>query len=360
MGSHFVLGFPGCVATPLVKQLFQQQVTNEIIAIVESDKLALAKVMVKEMENLYEGCQMILFEGDITLPNLDMVDADIQLIAPKISVVWHLAAENNLMIKREKAWKINVHGTANVNEFIASLPNLKRYMYFSSAFIAGKRKGKILEMELIRPPAFNNFVEESKFEAELLVDDLKLELPITIIRPTMIYGDSQTGKTMRFDGLYFLMNMIDYLQDQMIFPKIGSKTADLQAVAVDYVVCASISLCLNDSAEGETVHLTDSKLYNVLAVYLKLVELMTERKTFSTLPLGLAKVMLEQPNVCMAWHVPPQMIDYLDSPMNFDTTDCLRLLEGTVTQASELFDSLPNLVEFYEKNKHLKSYHVNI
>lgn len=360
MGSHFVVGFPGFVATHLIKELFGQQVTTEVIAVVQYEELARAKVVVQEIERQFKHCQVILFEGDMTLPNLDLSDADIQLVAPKISVVWHLAAEHNVMIKREKAWQVNVHGTANVNEFVCNLPNLQRYMYFSTAFIAGKRKGKILEMELIRPREFNNFLEESKFEAELLVDDLKLELPVTIVRPALIYGHSLTGETQRFDGLYFLMNMIDYLKEKRLFPQIGSKNAELQVVAVDYVVKASIALCLNEQAEGETVHLTDPKPYKVLAVYQRLAKLMTKRKTFSTLPLGVAKVMLEQQSVRNIWHVPPQMIDYLDYAAHFDTTDCERLLQGTNIQSVDLFEALPNLVKFYEDNKHLKNFHVKI
>ena len=360
MGSHFIVGFPGFVATQLIKELFNQQITTEIIAVVQDQELARAKVVVEEIEQQFEQCQIILFEGDITLPNVDLADADFRLIAPKIAVVWHLAAEHNIMIKREKAWKINVHGTANVNEFASNLPSLQRYMYFSTAFISGKRKGDILEMELIRPPEFHNFLEESKFEAELLVDDLKLELPVTIVRPAMIYGHSQTGETQRFDGLYFLMNMIDHLKGKRIFPQIGSKNTELQVVAVDYVVKASIALCLNEQAEGETVHLTDPKPYNVLAVYQRLVQLMAKRKTFSTLPLGIAKVMLEQQSVRKTWHVPPQIIDYLDYAARFDTIDCERLLQGTNVQSVDLFEALPNLVQFYEENKHLNRYHVKI
>lgn len=360
LGSHFITGFPGFVATHLIQALFKQGVTAEVIAVVQYAELARAKVVVREIEQQFEQCQIILFEGDITLPNLNLSLTDVQLIAPKIVVIWHLAAEQNLMVKREKAWKVNVHGTANVNEFACNLPNIQRCMYFSTAFISGKRKGDIFEMELIRPPEFYNFLEESKFEAELLVDDLKLELPVTIVRPTMIYGHSQTGETQRFDGLYYLMNMIDYFKAQRLFPQIGSKQTDLQVVAVDYVINASISLCLNEQAEGETVHLSDPKPYKVLAVYHRLVQLMTTRKTFSTLPLGIAKVMLEQPNFRNAWHVPPQMIDYLDHPTRFDTTDCMRLLHQTDIQPVDLFEALPHVVSFYEQNKHLDSYQVKI
>lgn len=360
LGSHFITGFPGFVATEMVHQLFRQNVTKEVFAVVLLSDLAKAKGVVQTIEKQYEGCQIVLFEGDITIPDLDIADQDFELIAPKIEVAWHLAAIHDESVGREKAWKVNVHGTANVNEFVCHLPNLKRYMYFSTAFIAGKRKGKILEMELIRPAEFHNFLEETKFEAELLVDDLKLEVPITIVRPTMIYGNSKTGVTGRFDGIYFLMILVDYLKEQFLFPQIGGKQTDLHAVAVDYVVEASVALSLQKEAEGETVHLTASKPPKVLTVYQELVKLMTHRKTFGILPLGIAKAMLEQQSIRNAWHVTPKIIDYLDSEAEFDTTDCERLLMQTKICPTDLLQALPNLVRFYEENKHVQSFHMKI
>lgn len=360
LGSHFITGFPGFIATELVQELFNEAVTTEIIAVVQYSQLAKAKVVAQEIEKRYEGCQIVLLDGDITLPNLDIATPDFEVIAPQIEVAWHLAAAHHIAIKREKAWKINVHGTANVNAFIALLPNLRRYMYFSTAFVAGTRSGDILEMELVRPSAFHNYWEESKFEAELLVDDLKLDVPITIVRPSMIYGHSISGETKKFDGIYYLMNMIDYFNKQRIIPQIGSKVTALHAVAVDYVVKVSAALCLIKEAEGETVHIVDSQQYKVQKVYQELVKLMTTRRTRGTLPLGIAKVLLEQPNICRAWQVAPQYIDYLDYAGHFDTTDCNRLLAGTDIPTVDLMQALPNLVKFYEGNKHLQSYYVNV
>lgn len=360
MGSHFITGFPGFIATEMVHTLFKQQQTNEIFAIVLASELARAKVIVQEIEQQYKGCQMVLFEGDVTLPHLDLQEEEFRLIAPKIDVVWHFAAAHQLGIKREQAWKVNVHGTANVNEFVCRLPNLRRYMYFSMAFISGKRSGPILEMELIRPPAFNNYLEETKFEAELLVDDLKLEIPVTIIRPVSIYGISQAKGTELFDGLYFLMNLINYWKNQAIFPQIGSKKTDLHVVSLHYVMEASIYLCMNPQAEGETVHLIDSTLYPVATVYQELVRLMTKRKTFGTLPLGIAKAMLEQKKIRTGWQVPPQLIDYLDLDVHYDAKDCTKLLEGLEYRQQDVLQELPKLVQFYEEHKHLQSFYAKV
>ena len=77
--------------------------------------------------------------------------------------------------------------------------------------LQGKREGKLLETELIRPYSFKNHYEETKFEAELLVEELKKDVAVTIIRPGIVRGHSKTGETIKFDGPYFFMNMIDQI-----------------------------------------------------------------------------------------------------------------------------------------------------
>ena len=78
--------------------------------------------------------------------------------------------------------------------------------------LQGNVKGMLLETELIRPTSFKNHYEETKFEAELLVEELKKDVAVTIIRPGIVRGHSKTGETIKFDGPYFFMNMIDELR----------------------------------------------------------------------------------------------------------------------------------------------------
>ncbi|WP_157764745.1 SDR family oxidoreductase [Solibacillus sp. R5-41] len=358
MGIHFLTGFPGFVATELIHQLFKEGITKQVFAVVLPSDLAKAKSKGTLIEGQYEGCQIVLFEGDITLPNLGLADEELAIINPKITFVWHLAAIYDFAVSREVAWKVNVHGTANVNDFVCRLEKLERYMYFSSACIAGKRKGAILEMELIRPIAFHNYYEETKFEAELLVDDLKLELPITIIRPGIIYGHSKTGVTQKFDGIYFLFNAVEYFKGKIVIPQLGSKHTLLQMVSVDYIAEASVRLCMLPEAAGETLHITGSQPYTAAHIYQEIAKIMTGKKTFGILSLGIAKAMLEQPSIRKLVHVTSQTIDYLDYEGKFDTKDFDKLIASSEITCCDLMETLPVLIKFYEENKHLKSYYV--
>ena len=109
---------------------------------------------------------------------------------------------------RDLAVRVNLEGTRNVNQFAGSLRHLKHYHYVSTCYVAGKRKGVIFENELRHDAGFRNYYEETKYLAEMEVDALKSELPITIHRPAVVCGDSRTGETAKYDGIYYLIRYL--------------------------------------------------------------------------------------------------------------------------------------------------------
>ena len=81
-------------------------------------------------------------------------------------------------------------------------------MHWSTAQVSGARSGVILEEELDCGQRFRNVYEETKFRAERMVRDAARRLPITILRPGIIVGDSKTGEIDKFDGPYYLLVLI--------------------------------------------------------------------------------------------------------------------------------------------------------
>ena len=136
---------------------------------------------------------------------------------------------------------------------------LKRYTYFSTAYIAGLSKGKLLETELIRPTGFKNHYEETKFEAELLSGRLKETIPVTIIRPGIVRGHSKTGETINLMVHITFYNMISNLRKLPFLPYLGKSNACINVVPSDYITKASIYCHISEEAIGKTLHLTDPK-----------------------------------------------------------------------------------------------------
>src|SRR5205085_9496429 len=149
---------------------------------------------------------------------------------------FHLAAIYDLAVQQDLAMRVNVEGTRHVNEFARTVSNLRRYHYVSTCYVAGQRTGVIREDELRHDAGFRNHYEETKYLAELEVEQLKGELPVTIHRPAVVCGDSRTGETAKYDGIYYLINYLLMWPGALSLANIGNAEVRLNVVHVDFVV----------------------------------------------------------------------------------------------------------------------------
>lgn len=351
-------GFPGFIASQLIRAMAAKE--NGIAAIVLPAEMEKAKKEAGEIQRLFNCEPIRLMQGDITKEGLGLNEEDTAFLKEKEVVFWHLAAIYDLAVPRNIAWKVNVEGTRSVNQFVSALPNLKRYLYFSTAYVAGDREGTLYETELVRPENFKNFYEETKFEAELLVEAMKAELPVTIIRPGIVRGDSETGETIKFDGPYFFLNMIDRLRKLPFIPYIGKSTAFINVVPIDYLLKASVYLSEHSAAEGQTIHLTDPHPHPVEEVFRKMVQEKTGKPPKMRLPHKLAAVSLKSVALQRFLGVEAETLDYLTWNARFDTVNAQRLLEGTAIECADFLETIPAMVKFYELHKYDKKFHVKI
>src|SRR5881227_1495696 len=198
----FLTGFPGFIAGRLVKRLAMEGARFLLLvqpAFLERARREVARIAT-ETGSTPDNFHLI--EGDITRADLGIAPTELEQARGETTILFHLAAIYDLAVRREPAMLVNVEGTRNVNQFALTLPSLSRYHYVSTCYVAGLRTGKILETELRHEEGFRNFYEETKYLAEVEVDALKAKLPVTIHRPSVGCGDSQTGETAKYDGVY--------------------------------------------------------------------------------------------------------------------------------------------------------------
>ncbi|MBQ0139503.1 MAG: SDR family oxidoreductase [Kurthia sp.] len=353
-------GFPGFITSQLIREQLKKQQQDEIYVLVLSTEIEKAQAEKEAIIQEYPTVSIRIIEGDITLPSLGLEEDMVKKLQQKIHVFWHLAAIYNLAVPKEIAWKVNVHGTNHVNEFVKEINQLERYMYFSTAYVAGTRTGNLLETELIRPESFKNYYEETKFEAELLVEDLKQELPITIIRPGIVRGNSTTGATIKFDGPYFLFNMIDRLKKLPFIPYIGRTSATLNTVPVDYIFEAVTYLSTLPEAVGKTVHLTDPNPHPIQEILRAVTLQITGKTPKGHLPLGVTRVFMKNKTLQRKLGVEYESLDYFTWDASFDTSVISELLKDSSIQCADFIDTLPAMAGYYEEHKNRKEYHIQI
>ena len=361
MSTALITGFPGFLAKNIIQELRKQTVFTTIYVLVLPDQLEKAKEMIQEIyRDGFLNQRIVIVEGDITIRNAGIEVELFEQLRNEVEYVWHLAAIYDLAVPQEVAWKVNVLGTGMFNDFVLQFPQIKRYLYFSTAYVAGKREGNLLETELIKPNGFKNHYEETKYEAEVLVEKLKEKIPVTIIRPGIVAGHSQTGETVKFDGPYFLMNMISNLRKLPFLPYLGKSHAFINIVPSDYVTKASIYCSFSDDAVGKTVHLTDPKPYPVEEVYRAMVKEITGKYPKGRIPLSIAKASISIYPIRKKLQVEQETLDYLRWNASFDTTVAEKILFKADITCPNFLDGIPAMIRFYNEHKRNQAFHITI
>src|SRR5262249_23108675 len=142
-------------------------------------------------------------------------------------------------VDRSSAEWLNVGGAAEIVEFAQACHGLQCLVYHSTAHVSGDRTGVVYEEDLDAGQAFRNVVEETRMRAERDVRRAMRNIPIAVVRPTTIVGDSATGKVERFDGLYLLVLLMVATPAEIAIPFPGKGDAPLNVVPIDFVVRAA-------------------------------------------------------------------------------------------------------------------------
>ncbi|MFA5239279.1 MAG: SDR family oxidoreductase [Phycisphaerae bacterium] len=198
-----------------------------------------------------------IIHGDICKKQLGIKSDEKKL--NRLSKVIHCAACTKFLGDDDKSHQtMNIHGTLNVLELAEklSLP----LVHVSSAYIAGKRTGVAKEDEIDLGQTFNNIYEDTKCRSEMLVHNWAKtnSLPTVILRPSIVLGDSQYGKTVHFASLYDYMRVL-----ARIAPKLGENLVRVATkpgvtknlIPVDYFAKVSYHI-INRGIPG-TYHVTN-------------------------------------------------------------------------------------------------------
>lgn len=361
---YFFTGFPGFISTQLMKEIINSK-RDEIARFY---LLVLPNMRTKANETLQqiirdEQIEEELFSliiGDITVENLAIEPTLNKMLRESVTHVFHLAAIYDLAVPETLANKVNVDGTNQVNRWVRTVQTLKRYVYFSTAYVAGDREGRIYETDLQSGQAFKNHYERTKYEAEVLVNELKKDVPVTIIRPGIVVGHSKTGETIKFDGPYFILNFIERLKWLPFFPYLGKGLAEGNFVPIDYITKATIYLAHVDKGIDKTYHLADPNPYRAKDIYRYMVEEHLGKRVMGYIPLICAKILLSLPSARRWLGVEKEALEYFECQSEYDCSIAVQDLEGSGVSCPDFRNVLKTMVAYYQDHKQDKDKHINI
>ena len=195
-----------------------------------------------------------MLNGDITKERLGLEKHEYDYLVNNVTHVIHTAADLRLNASLEDLRKINVQGTVQIIKMAVNAHKnhgIMRFSHLSTAYVAGGQKGMVLENSSSDDYGFLSNYERSKYEGELEVK--KSGLPISIFRPGMVVGDSESGYVKTFNTIYVLLRL--YLSRQLQLMPV-SPESKINLVPVDYVADAVVELTFNKETSGLTFHLT--------------------------------------------------------------------------------------------------------
>lgn len=346
-------GFPGFIAGRLVERLTGPDARFYLLvqpAFVEKAKGEIERITAfadTALENF------ALIEGDITAPNLGISEEDLAVVRDEITEIHHLAAIYDLEVAKDAAFSVNLEGTKNVNSFAASLTNLSRYNYVSTCYVAGKRTGRILESDLEHTAGFRNYYEETKYLAELEVEKLKGSLPITIFRPSVVVGDSQTGETVKYDGIYYLIQYLLRAPGLLRLVNVGNDRVRLNLVPVDFVVDGIVSLSRDENSLGKTAALADPAPLLTAELFDLIAEKLMGKHSVVRPPEKLVEIFLGSPVSPPLTGLPHSGVPYFFISQTYDTSVADGLLKPHRVECPGFSDYVGNLIDFVQKHPKL-------
>lgn len=199
--------------------------------------------------------RVVAVAGDVARERLGLGGAHDGLAA-RVDEIYHAAASTKFDLDLGEARAVNRDGAAHVLAFARrarAAGGLRRLHHVSTAYVAGGRGGVLAEGDVPAAPEFRNTYERTKWEAEELLDPARCDVPATCYRPSIVVGDSRTGRTLHFRVLYDPMRWV-YSGKIAVLP--CRPEVRLDVVPVDWVCDALLALAARDDTQGGTYHLT--------------------------------------------------------------------------------------------------------
>ncbi|MEJ7653047.1 MAG: SDR family oxidoreductase [Chloroflexia bacterium] len=203
-----------------------------------------------------------VLHGDVARERLGLDRTEYDALKHTLTHVIHSAATTRFDLPLETARSVNVEGTRRVLALAEAAPRLEATAFLSTAYVAGRRTGVVGERERAHVCGFVNTYEQSKYEAELLIEGASGRVPIAVYRLSTVLGDSATGAVRHYTAPHHALRMM-HLGLVSMLP--GSDEYPVDLIGADYTARVLYSLFTEHFEAGGRFHITspEGKCYTL-------------------------------------------------------------------------------------------------
>ena len=245
-GALFVTGATGLVGGQVLERMLEADPELHAFVLVRD----VTRWQAHALRRRIPPWRVTAVEGDLTQEGLGLDELVRRSLERRITTVLHCAADTVFSRPLAEARQVNAQGTARVLEFAEGARGVGRFVHVSTAFVAGRHVGRILERDNGAGPGFVNSYEESKFEAEQLVR--AAPTPWVILRPSVIVCNGRDGGVSQFNAVHRALRLYHAGLASMM-P--GEEDNRVDCVTADHVATCVAALTQAEDIEGQTFHI---------------------------------------------------------------------------------------------------------
>ncbi|MCC9642369.1 SDR family oxidoreductase [Rhodopirellula sp. JC740] len=208
-----------------------------------------------------------ILEGDLLQPGLGLSNEAIDWASQNCDRILHSAASLSFLPADPEGdnepYRTNVDGTREVIA-MARRMGIPQFHHVSTAYVCGKRSGRVKESEGDVGQSFANDYERSKLIAEGIVREAFAGRGLTIYRPSIVIDRTGLSPVSGDRTIYGAFSMYQMLASRFGLPSDGQWFRDLgfagneckNIVDVDWIARAICKIISTPRLHGRTYHLT--------------------------------------------------------------------------------------------------------
>ncbi len=321
-------GFPSFLARKLALEILENEPRTLIYAVIRTKLAPDAEYTVSTWPQSFRD-RFVMIEGDAAAMDLGLSGAEFRSLSREIDRIHHAAHVTYLGVDQRTAEQLNVNGTTEIIELAKACSSLKCLVLQSTVEVAGDRTGLVREDDLAAGQSFPTFIAETRARAEKLARQAMKSVPIAVVRPSTIVGDSTSGEIDRFDGPYLLILLIITTPAEIAVPLPGRGDSPLNLVPIDYVVRGSRAIGRDPRSPGRTFHLVDPSPLTARRIFELVARAGGRPSPRGFIPTNLTKALLRTPGLERFAKSPRAFVDRLATAVKFDIRNSEEMLAGT-------------------------------
>ncbi len=346
-----ITGFLSPLGRTLVDELRRSEPDATLRILVEVGRRQRARQALDQLGA--ETGQIDILEGRIDGLDLGLSGTEFLNLLAHVTDIYHLAgAAQSSNVDRERQSTI-LRGARNIADAASEMKKLNRLNVLSTAFVSGTRTGVIMEDELDEGQSFRNLYEETLFKAEEVIQTRSDRLPVSVYRPTLMLGHSESGEFKPDNDAYRWFKAILEVPDPVPVPIPGRGHHPLNVVPVDFVATAMVAISRRHTAGG-TFHLADPNPLPAQRILELVAEHAGKSVAGSQVPYSLTGWLMRLPGVERATRASRQALDEINQLTFFNSMNTVAALEPA-EQCPPFPSYVGRLVDYVQNTDHEKS-----